>query len=388
MRINEIVTAIDYLFKAKITPMLVGHSGKGKTTVVEQYGLDHGYDVIHYRLGEINDVGDLIGLPSFKKDENGVERTTFAAPLQIPIEGYVDRPVIIFLDEVNRTHKDLINAVFRLAEKGEYLGPHKLDSRTRIVAACNPPGDEYTVMDFKDKAFNARFCHLVFDPSKDEFINYARDRFDNEMLEFLQTNSEFIDDKAEGIIDLSYVSPTRRSWERVNNLVFNLKLPESIRLEVVSGIVGSPAAICFEKFIKSMLDKKLDAVRIFNEYESFGKEEIANNLNNNPKLNVLIDDLLHHIKEKVKTPDEAYASLEQLEAFNHLFTDKDGTTLAQIFAQIPVELMMSRFKDFIQVRDLLVKPAFFRTCCEQSDLLATMKKQVEIKFSSEAKVSE
>ena len=99
MRIADIKKVLPFLLEANLTPNIMGEHGKGKSEVISQFAKENGYDyVINLRLGQIQDSGDLTGLPEFV-DVDGVKVTKFMQPSFFPKK---DDKAILFLDEYNR----------------------------------------------------------------------------------------------------------------------------------------------------------------------------------------------------------------------------------------------------------------------------------------------
>ena len=102
MKISDITRSVDYLFKANITPLLVGYHGIGKTSVVEQIAKRRNANLVVIRLGQMSDPGDLIGLADFVRNQEGrAVNTVFAAPEFLPTKD-TGVETIIFFDEINR----------------------------------------------------------------------------------------------------------------------------------------------------------------------------------------------------------------------------------------------------------------------------------------------
>src|SRR5690606_4467190 len=168
------------------------------------------------RLGT-QDVGDLLGLADFERDRDGNSvATKFMRPDWFPTNP--DSKGIIFLDEVNRARRDVLQAVFQLV-LDKRLHRYVLPKGWQVIAAMNPNTGDYIVTDISDKAFMDRFCHINLAPSKQEFCKYARDRkFDDKWLQFLQEQPEMLQGELEAF-DLSDIKPSRRSWEAIDRLI-------------------------------------------------------------------------------------------------------------------------------------------------------------------------
>jgi hypothetical protein len=288
MRITDLHRAVPYLFKCKITPLLIGLHGKGKTSFVTQLAQDLDAELLTIRLGTLNDSGDLIGLPAHILGADGKPtHTVYVAPSFLPVTRDANgnpKKTILFFDEINRTNKDLIQAVFQCVEKGEQLGPHKLVN-TSVIAAANPNTDDYNVMDISDKAFTDRFCHIAFEPTTQEFLDHARGNFNSPYIEFLLNNPEHIRKKNDPIV-IDYIEQSERSAERVARLEI-AGLPDDLFFEVAAGIVGKEAAAAAQVF-KASRPKKIDATKILNNYEEVQTQVQEGNI---PMISLALDEL-------------------------------------------------------------------------------------------------
>ena len=146
MNIKDLKASLDYLFKAQVTPFIWGHAGIGKSTVMKHYAQEKGYKYFPFYLGTMSDVGDILGLATFTKDENGNDVGTHFAPpswLKDMIQYCEDNPesgAVIFLDEFNRGRRDILNGMFSLA-LDKTFHTIKLPENCHVIAAGNPPTD-------------------------------------------------------------------------------------------------------------------------------------------------------------------------------------------------------------------------------------------------------
>lgn len=265
MNIKELKVSLPYLFKAQHTPFMWGHAGIGKSTVIKQYAQEKGYKFFPFYLGTQSDLGDILGLASFVKDENGSEiATTFATPLWLKdtIEYCVNNPdsgAIIFLDEFNRARRDILNGMFSLA-LDKTFHTLKLPDNCHIIAAGNPPTEEYFVTDVDETALMARFTHIKLEPTFDEWMKYAKDaNFEPTILSFLLEQPELLEDgKSEFKLP---VKVDRRSYERLNRL-FKVNTPPDLLEKLAYGIIGIERSVAYKLHLQNTV-KPLDADQVF-----------------------------------------------------------------------------------------------------------------------------
>jgi len=266
MNIQTLKEALPFLFEANIATMIVGHHGVGKSQAVAQYAAENDMQFIDLRLGT-QDVGDLLGLADFERDAKGnLVATKFMRPEWFPTDP--KSKGIIFLDEVNRARRDVLQAVFQLV-LDKRLHRYELPKGWQVIAAMNPNTEDYIVTDISDKAFMDRFCHIKLAPSRQEFFKFARNRkFNDNLLQFLQEQPEMLQAELEAF-DLSDVKPSRRSWEAVDRLI-KVKTPVNILSELATGLVGSVAAQAMIKALNTN-EKPISAIDVVENYPKFQK---------------------------------------------------------------------------------------------------------------------
>lgn len=282
MNISTLKEALPYLFKANIATMVVGHHGVGKSQAVAQYATENDMEFIDLRLGT-QDVGDLLGLADFERDAKGnLVATKFMRPDWFPTDP--NSKGIIFLDEVNRARRDVLQAVFQLV-LDKRLHRYVLPKGWQVIAAMNPNTGDYIVTDIGDKAFMDRFCHIKLAPSRQEFFKFAKERkFDDRLVQFLQEQPEMLQSELEAF-DLSEIKPSRRSWEAVNRLIA-ISTPTNVLSELITGLVGTVAASACIKALNSE-DKPITAAEVMENYSKVQKRVKSYSTAKNAKIDML-----------------------------------------------------------------------------------------------------
>ena len=266
MNIETFKEALPFLFEANVATMVVGHHGVGKSQAVAQYAEENGFQFVDLRLGT-QDVGDLLGLADFQVDLKTGEKvaTKFMRPEWFPTD--VNSKGIIFMDEINRARRDVLQAVFQLV-LDKKLHRYNLPKGWHVIAAMNPNTDNYIVTDISDAAFMDRFCHIKLAPSKQEFFKYAKSKnFDAMLLQFLQDQPKLLQSELEAF-DLE-VKPSRRSWFAVDRLI-KAKAPMHVLRELCYGLVGVEATTAMLKSL-SESDKPITAKDILDNYPKLKK---------------------------------------------------------------------------------------------------------------------
>lgn len=305
MIISNVKKAIGSLFEVGMTPILVGGHGKGKTEVVRQWSAENGYDLIEVRLGQMSDSADLIGVPHIK---DGV--TYFARPSFLPSK----KKTVIFLDEINRAHKDLIQAVFQLILEKK-IHEYELPEDCHVIAACNPDTEDYTVLDFKDKAYSDRFCYIDFNPSVEEWLAYGRDaKFSGDMLDFFTVQKDLLD-SSKDTFDYNTVSPSRRSVKFASDLE-KIVTDTNLFREILFGIFGSTVSTLYMQFKKERYDSLVDVDEVLNNFES-QRSKVNNWLETKnveaiqKSSSLIIERLTSMVESKTPLTNENHTNLEE-----------------------------------------------------------------------------
>lgn len=263
MDIQDFKQSLDYLTKAELTPFIWGHAGIGKSMAVKQWATDKGYKFFPFYLGTQSDTGDILGLARRRRLGDHIV-TDFAIPmwLQETIDYCVTNPesgAVIFLDEFNRGRRDLLNGMFSLA-LDKTFHTMKLPKNCYIIAAGNPPTDEYFTTDVEETALMSRFVHIKLEPTISEWIEYAKTKkLEPSLVAFIQTQPQLLDEKhSEFTLP---VKPDRRAFERAASL-FAVHTPQHLLEQLMYGILGIERTVAYLEFLKNQ-DKPLSGQEVF-----------------------------------------------------------------------------------------------------------------------------
>ena len=250
--------------------MLVGRHGIGKSQILTQYYQKRGIRVVPLFLGQMADPGDLIGLPVLQSSSMDAA-TTYAPPFWFPTDG---KPIVLFLDELNRARPEILQTVMDLALNRRLAG-HQLPPGSRIISAIND-GDEYQLTHL-DPALVSRFNVYEFCPTAQEWLLWAEQAgLDRRVIDFIQADSTLLDGTPElrpGQDTGLEKYPDRRAWQRVSDVLQETAPNGSLRprtllddddLDLIAGIVGAQAASRFYAFVQG--NDMLTGSRVLNDF--------------------------------------------------------------------------------------------------------------------------
>jgi MoxR-like ATPase len=210
----------------KMSVMLWGPPGIGKSSVVAQIAKDNGFDLVDLRLSQLAPT-DLRGLPV---PDNGISR--WYPPEFLPRQG----KGILFLDELNMAPPTLQGIAQQLILDRK-VGSYVVPDGWFIWAAGNRKEDRASVFDMPAPLAN-RFLHLEVLPDFESWRVYALENdLSEQVLAFLSyrpTLLHKIDPQRPGW-------PSPRSWEMGSRL-FTASLD-------IAPAVGEGAAAEFSAFV-------------------------------------------------------------------------------------------------------------------------------------------
>lgn len=238
--------------------MLVGRHGIGKSEILTRYFQQLGIKVNTLFLGQMSDPGDLIGLP--RLDET-TGKTVFMPPYWFPTDG---KPIVLFLDELNRARPEVLQTIMDLALNRKLAG-RALPDDSRLIAAVNE-GEEYQLTDL-DPALVSRFNIYSFRPTTQEWLLWASEnKLDHRVIDFIRSNPKFLDGDrpADGEDRGLEKSPDRRAWKKVSDCIQNQPELQEIYKKMIAGIVGPIATQAFFTFLAQ--NRLLTAEEVLLEY--------------------------------------------------------------------------------------------------------------------------
>ena len=243
--------------------LLRGRHGIGKSTVVYQFADANNLPVVERRASQMTE-GDWVGLPSIKGNS-----TRFNPPDWFKTA--CDKPVVLFLDEVDRATIEVRQGIFELTDSRKLNG-HTLHEDTLVFAAVNggEHGSQYQVGEM-DPAELDRWTVFDVEPTVEDWLTWAKGTVDSVIWDFINQNRLHLE--RTGDFEPNKVYPSRRSWARLSEcLVQGELLTEAspALYHLSTAFVGFEAAVSFRDFVENyerqvtvtdlLVDGKVDKV--------------------------------------------------------------------------------------------------------------------------------
>jgi len=303
------LSIIPHVVDARYPILTRGRHGIGKSTLVYQLAKELGLEVVERRASQMTE-GDLLGLPKVTK---GV--TQWLAPEWLHTA--CNKPVILFLDEVDRATMEVRQGIFELCDSRKIAG-YTLHPDTLIFAAVNggEHGAQYQVGEM-DPAELDRYTVFDVEPTVEDWLTWAKDEVCDEIWNFINQNHQHLEHRED--YEPNKVYPSRRSWERLSKTLSGLdKIDHSPTLyHLATAFVGFEAAIALNDFIKNY-ERQVTVEDILDD----GKLELTKDWKINDH-NALI--------EKMKAKD----------SFGEKLSDNRLQNVANYFVTLPSEVAMS-----------------------------------------------
>ena len=328
---NINITTTELLSLLDITPtdqnlMLVGNHGIGKSEILTEYFSGKGMKVVPLFLGQMSDPGDLIGIPN---RNNTTGKTEFMPPYWFPLDG---KPIVLFLDELNRARPEVLQTIMDLALNRTLAG-RKLPDGSRIISAVND-GDQYQLTDL-DPALVSRFNVVTFRPTTQEWLLWAdKVGVDARVRDFIRENPIWLDknpDAKEGVDTGLDKTPDRRAWKRVSDILKTAGDINPIVTKAMSAIVGPKAA---SALVGSVSAKKILSGReVLQNFEKHLPTLKSYELH---QLSVVNDGIFRHLEVENLSGQAKENAKKNIEAY-FTFLSKEKKEAAAHFANLYVQ---------------------------------------------------
>lgn len=315
MNISEFKKYLPVLMNNNIPPFVWGNPGIGKTQAVKQVAKELGIGCFVLNLAT-QDVGDLVGLLVHDPATGTVYH---AKPKWWPAEGTRG---ILFLDEANRAHPEVQQALYPMMTS-RTLHTHILPDGWAIVLAGNYNNERHNVTDMSDDAWVSRFCQIDLKPTVQEFISYAESVGADTVASFITEHPQMLETNFKDSNDF-FVKPDRRSYIEMINLLEREEMPETVRYELYTGIIGVTATAAFFAH-KKQAGRAIKLKDIVKDYSKVKSRVTAANRKDSTSFDVLAAPI-----------EELTLTLEQKPDF---LTEQKVVQLKEFLLDIPLELL-------------------------------------------------
>lgn len=255
-----------------------GPAGIGKTSIVKQVVNSAGYQFVRLNLGELEDLGSLVGYPvasyqvvkgseeqwvpkelleTFIKTDfryTGETRMTFANPSWVPND--LGSKGVLFLDDFNRALPLFMQATMTLIDERSY-GGWKLPDGWILFLSSNPDGREYSVSSL-DAAQRTRFLKIDMDGSVQDWAAWAEKAgMDNRVINFVLANEELFDPTSSKVISKENDMNFRLLTKYLDNIAgcTDFSTDSWYIYELAKSSCGDVFAAALTKFLTMGLDK-------------------------------------------------------------------------------------------------------------------------------------
>jgi hypothetical protein len=225
--------------------LILGQAGTGKTEMGQQAAEAEGFGVYYLNLSVL-EAPDLLGLPVITDDGT----VDYASPKFLPMEGKVPRPVVLLVDELDKSKPELQNPLLELFQS------HTLNGRRMaiqaIIATGNLP-DEGAHSQPISHALTNRCKVFKLGHSFEPWRQWAQDAGVNALVVgFLSKNQEFLSKPPIDGDPTAYARESPRAWTlAAKDLDTTDNQKDSVEFQtlLVAGRVGSAAATKFRVWL-------------------------------------------------------------------------------------------------------------------------------------------
>ncbi len=235
---SAMVEALDTVLMSKLTPMLVGSPGIGKSDIVKSVAKKHNLKLIDMRLAQ-SDPTDLNGFPTLQQDGT---RMDYAPPTTFPLQNLDTVPQgydgwLLFLDEINAAPPAIQAAAYK---------------RVAIVCAGNKATDK-AIVNRLSTAMQSRMIHLNLMVDSDAWLEWANaNGIDHRVISFVKFRPELLHKFNPSHADDTFASP--RTWEFLSRIITGKEKFSRTDHAVLVGTVGEGPATEFRAFCEVYKD--------------------------------------------------------------------------------------------------------------------------------------
>ena len=316
---------------ANMNVLLQGPHGTGKTSMVLEACRLENLTVAYFSTSTLDPNMNLVGVPTFVTDANGVESLKVVRP------HVIDNAEVLIFDELNRADPAVLNAVFEIVQFGTING-ERLPLLKCVVACQNPPGQDYDV-ETLDPALVDRF-HVVYDVDASPTLSYFASVFPRPVAKALTQWYNEHDSRS------SYISPRR--LEMVGKVYCQFRDKAMLGAAMPPGGTYDVGKLFTMLEEASLSDAERAALKRERDAEMARLTEADANANANSYLRLVQDSkgVTSAVMSAIRKKSDTWVTAVYKDLANQTYPDKN-TLLRAFTMYVKPNVFLSKFTKFV-----------------------------------------
>ncbi len=241
MRPSELTTLLSATIPARMSVLITGAPGIGKSDIVTQAAVNAGADMILSHPA-VSDPTDVKGLPWIKDGA-----ATFLPFGELDRALHATVPTVWFLDDLGQA-SPAVQASYMQLLLARRVNGHVLSDQIVFVAATNRRTDRAGVSGILEPVKSRFGCIVELETDLNEWCQWALiNAIPPELIAFLRFHPDLLS-QFKASADLTN-SPVPRTWSHVAQIMA-LALPPAVQAAAIAGAVGEGAAVEFLAFLR------------------------------------------------------------------------------------------------------------------------------------------
>ena len=161
---------------SNVVPILIGEPAIGKSSFIESLGDELGSKTFTLQCNELSEKADLTGARTIPIDDKKTKFKQIFFPHADAMDAieyalaHPNEPVLLFMDEINRTNSDVTSALLSVPTRRK-IGNVELPENLKVIIAGNDKGNIVAL----DEASISRFVIYKVVPDVDTFLLHNKD---------------------------------------------------------------------------------------------------------------------------------------------------------------------------------------------------------------------
>lgn len=165
---DDAITRVYNLLNLDMSVMLTGSPGVGKSSMAAELAEKFNLEMVDIRLAQ-KDPAEIGGVYVPNRETRRIE---LFCPDWVPL----DKPKLIFLDELNAGVSKIHQSIAYQIILEHRIGPFKFAPGTKVLAAGNKMDDNAIAVELSS-ALNNRFAHVIVKPDLNVWLNWAAKKY-------------------------------------------------------------------------------------------------------------------------------------------------------------------------------------------------------------------